>query len=98
MGTESVVRLESPWIGLPIVARLCLILWRVHFVEHDLRPVTLMMQIMTPLPLYSLDAIRSGQASVIDPNMRRPLSRCEANSFGVGKAIRWQTERIVETP
>ncbi len=40
--------------GLPVVAILCLILWRAHFVEHEVRPITLMMQILTLSPFTAL--------------------------------------------
>jgi hypothetical protein len=54
LGADSAVRLESPWIGVPIIAILCLILCQGHFVDNVFRPATLLMQILALSPFVAI--------------------------------------------
>ncbi len=54
MGAEPWLRLEAPIIGLPIILSLGAILWWAHFGLNEVRPVTLMIQIVTPAPFVAL--------------------------------------------
>ena len=54
LGAEPWLRLEAPWIGVPILIVLALVLWWGHFGLDEVRPVTLMIQVATAGPFVAL--------------------------------------------